>query len=159
MQRDIQNSGTGCLYCLSECSTLGIVDLALTVNKTSRTNSLSEQVGRLGYHFPSAVVEQACQVLGLTMAKSGNVHYDEEQFYVPTRRTKRSAQHALTKGKQTSKPRAASAGMEMDQDEINARASFAIRDLFPKIPDKDVEHIIAQAFQKVRDSLLPPSLR
>lgn len=122
--------------------------LVVYIVSTSRTNSLSEQVGRLGYHFPSTVVEQACQLLGLTMARSGNVHYDEEHFHPHTRRTKRSAQHAHLKGKQASKPRAASAGMEMDQEEINARASFAIRDLFPKIPNQDVEHIVAQAFQK-----------
>lgn len=129
------------------------------MKKTSRTNSLSEQVGRLGYHFPSTVVEQACQLLGLTMAKSGNVHYDEEQLQLPTRRSKRRTQQAQTRGKQNSKPRAASAGSEMDQSEIDARASFAIRDLFPKIPDQDVQHIIAQAFQKVWRPLPRPSIR
>ncbi|KAL8938871.1 MAG: hypothetical protein Q9211_003007 [Gyalolechia sp. 1 TL-2023] len=87
-------------------------------------------------------------LLGLTMAKSGNVHYDEEQLHLPTRRSRRSAQQAHTKGKQNSKPRAASAGMDMDQSEIDARASFAIKDLFPKIPNQDVQHIVAQAFQK-----------
>ncbi|KAL8939105.1 MAG: hypothetical protein Q9216_003539 [Gyalolechia sp. 2 TL-2023] len=148
VQRDIQNPGFDRLYRLSECGTLSINDFALTKDKTSGTNSLSEQVGRLGYHFPSTVVEQACQLLGLTMAKSGHVHYDEEQLHLPRRRHKRSAQQAHMKGHQNTKSRAASAGMEMDQREIDARASFAIKDLFPKIPDQDVQHIIAQAFQK-----------
>ncbi|KAL9008042.1 MAG: hypothetical protein Q9173_006794 [Seirophora scorigena] len=46
------------------------------------------------------------------------------------------------------KPRAVSVGNDMDQSEIDARAAFAIRDLFPKIPEEDVQLIIAQAFQK-----------
>ncbi|KAL8645066.1 MAG: hypothetical protein Q9210_006917 [Variospora velana] len=46
------------------------------------------------------------------------------------------------------KPRAVSVGKEMDQSEIDARAAFAIRDLFPKIPERDVQLIVAQAFQK-----------
>ena len=122
----------------------------LTIQKTSRVNSLSEQVGRLGYHFPSTVVEQACQVLGSTIAKSGNVHYQRKPGHHPyATRSKRSIPQQQGKRKQNAKPRAASVGNEMDQSDIDARAAFAIRDLFPKIPDNDVQHIVAQAFQKV----------
>ncbi|KAL8965346.1 MAG: hypothetical protein Q9197_006557 [Variospora fuerteventurae] len=66
----------------------------------------------------------------------------------PQRGSHQTTRSAQAKNDQATKPRAVSAGKEMDQSEIDARAAFAIRDLFPKIPERDVQLIVAQAFQK-----------
>jgi hypothetical protein len=42
------------------------------------------------------------------------------------------------------------AGSEVSQITLNTDARDAIRDLFPNIPDKDLNQIIKTAFQKVR---------
>lgn len=42
------------------------------------------------------------------------------------------------------------AGSEVSQITINTEARDAIRDLFPNIPDGDLNQIIKTAFQKVR---------
>ncbi|KAI4169596.1 MAG: hypothetical protein LQ348_007247 [Seirophora lacunosa] len=122
--------------------------LTVYIVSTSRSNSLSEQVGRLGYHFPSTVVEQACQSLRLTLPKSGTLRLRQGTRQQPQRGSHRATRSAHNKNDQITKPRAASVGNDMDQSEIDARAAFAIRDLFPKIPERDVQLIVAQAFQK-----------
>ncbi|KAL8718761.1 MAG: hypothetical protein Q9225_004141 [Loekoesia sp. 1 TL-2023] len=99
------------------------------------------------------IIEEMTEKKKKLHTTSGNVHYEQDPGHHPTRRSKRSTQHTQPKGKQNAKPRAASVGSDMDQSEIDARAAFAIRDLFPKIPDEDVRHIVAQAFQKVRRPL------
>jgi hypothetical protein len=42
------------------------------------------------------------------------------------------------------------ADSEISQTTINTEARDAIKDLFPNIPDKDLNQIIKTAFQKVR---------
>ncbi|KAL8734948.1 MAG: hypothetical protein Q9181_003016 [Wetmoreana brouardii] len=120
----------------------------LTVYITSRTSSLGEQVGRVGYHFPSGVVEQSCQLLGVTMARSGNVYHEPGPSHRHTAHSRRSTRTRQAQRNQNSRTRAASVGSEMDQHELDTRAAFAIRDLFPKIPEADIQNIVAQAFQK-----------
>lgn len=117
--------------------------------QTSRTSSLGEQVGRVGYHFPSDVVEQSCQLLGVTMAKSGNLHLESRPRRRPLDCSKRLPQTTRSKRDQHAKGRSASIGSEIDQKELDSRAAYAIRDLFPKIPEADIHNIITQAFQKV----------
>lgn len=36
------------------------------------------------------------------------------------------------------------------QEDIDARACVAIKDLFPKVPDEDIKQIISRAFQKAK---------
>ena len=43
------------------------------------------------------------------------------------------------------------ADSEVSQTTINTEARDAIKDLFPNIPDKDLNQIIKTAFQKVRE--------
>jgi hypothetical protein len=47
------------------------------------------------------------------------------------------------------------AASEASQITINTDARDAMRDLFPNIPDKDLNQIIKTAFQKVRISQAP----
>jgi hypothetical protein len=92
------------------------------------THNLSQHVHRIGYHFPSTVVAAACSELGLYLTSAGKA--------VPF--------HTL--GALQANPPANS---EVDQVTINTEARDAIRDLFPNIPDNDINQIIKTAFQKV----------
>lgn len=149
MQRHSESTVSDRVHCLGKLCDSCTKALGLTAHETSRSNSLSEQVGRLGYHFPSTVVEQACQSLRLTLPKSGTLRLRQGTRQQPQRGSHRATRSAHNKNDQITKPRAASVGNDMDQSEIDARAAFAIRDLFPKIPERDVQLIVAQAFQKV----------
>ncbi|KAL8927729.1 MAG: hypothetical protein Q9208_002144, partial [Pyrenodesmia sp. 3 TL-2023] len=124
-------------------------DVVLITIQTSRSGSLKEQVGRLGYHFPSAVVEQARQSLGATSPEPSTVRSEPRNTRYSLRKGRRNTQSSRTKDKQITQPRVASVGIDMDQSEIDSRAAIAIRELFPKIPEEDVHIIVAQAFQKV----------
>jgi hypothetical protein len=92
------------------------------------THNLSQHVHRIGYHFPSTVVAAACSELGLYLTSAGKA--------VPF--------HTLGT-LQESPP----SNSEVDQIIINTEARDAIRDLFPNIPDNDLNQIIKTAFQKV----------
>lgn len=71
--------------------------------------------------------------LGLYLSENGNV-VPFEQFGI--------------------KPTTAQADADVPQITINTEARDVIRDLFPKIPDDDINQIVKTAFQKV--SSLPP---
>ena len=119
-----------------------------TSKKNMRSGVLSQQVGRVGYHFPSTVVEQACQLLGITLTRLGHIRDDQRRN--TNAYNNRSIQSKKDGRKQDAKARESSVGKDMSQEDIDARAASAIRDLFPKIPDKDVKRIIARAFQKAK---------
>lgn len=86
----------------------------------------------MGYHFPSTIVAQKCMELGLYISENGNV-VPFEQFGTKSARTDGDA--------------------DVPQITINTEARDVIRDLFPRIPDDDINQIIKTAFQKV--TLLP----
>lgn len=92
------------------------------------THNLSQHVHRIGYHFPSAVVATVCMDLGLHLTTAGKTM----QF--PT--------SAITKSRKR-------ANSEASQTTINTEARDVIKDLFPNIPDNDLNQIIKTAFQKV----------
>lgn len=83
------------------------------------------------------------------MAKSGNFYYEQGIRPQLAAHGRRKAQNIQVKRNRNARVRSASVGNEMDQTELNSRAAFAIRDLFPKIPDADIHQIVDQAFQKV----------
>lgn len=98
-------------------------------------HDLSQQVHRIGYHFPSVVVATICMERGLFLSSTGKV--------VPYQAA--SSSRRLTKNLGREK-RAAS---DVSQNTINVEAKDAIKDLFPNIPTKDLNRIIKTAFQKV----------
>ena len=118
-------------------------------DQTSRTGSLSAQVGRVGYHFPSAIVDQACRLLGVKLARSGYVHFGPDFDRRSTRRMRSSAQADQATRKHQVSATIDLVEAEMSQKELDAQASSAIRELFPKIPEEDVQQIVARAFRKV----------
>ncbi|KAL9047474.1 MAG: hypothetical protein Q9206_006751, partial [Seirophora lacunosa] len=103
----------------------------------------------LGYTFVAAGdprLTSKCK--DIARAQSLTVYIVSGTRQQPQRGSHRATRSAHNKNDQITKPRAASVGNDMDQSEIDARAAFAIRDLFPKIPERDVQLIVAQAFQK-----------
>lgn len=91
------------------------------------THNLSQHVHRTGFHFPSAIVATVCMDLGLYLTTTGKV--------VPIRGVGGNIRPS-----------------NADQITINTEARDALRDLFPNIPDNDLNQIIKTAFQKVRGS-------
>lgn len=117
------------------------------LNKDSKhrhNTNLSHEVHRIGYHFPSLVVEKACMSLGVSLSQSGQVLTSDGKFS--------SMQQRLppTKKKRTRRVRTTVAPKDdISQATLDTQAREAIRDLFPKIPEKDLHDIICRAFQKV----------
>lgn len=87
---------------------------------------------RIGFHFPSVVVDQVCAHYGIVLSAAGTLIKDED--------IKSFRNHRQNKAK----------GQEQKKDQItiNTEARDAIRDLFPNIPDNDLHQIIKTAFQK-----------
>lgn len=82
--------------------------------------------------------------LGVLLSSTGKVMTYEE---------------AYPRGAPTNLSRKVRADSEVSQTTINTEARDAIKDLFPNIPDSDLNQIIKTAFQKVRPQHVPcPSL-
>ncbi|KAL8784267.1 MAG: hypothetical protein Q9213_004089 [Squamulea squamosa] len=115
---------------------------------TSGTSNLSEQVGRVGYHFPSTIVTEACRLLGLKLPVIGGVDFELESGYRPTRHTRSNAQVVPARREHKVSAVIDLVEDEMSQEELDAKATSTIRELFPKIPQKDVQQIVTRAFRR-----------
>lgn len=147
--KDISRAQGLTVYIVSVSRCPRFPTISVDAVQTSRRSSLGEQVGRVGYHFPRNVVEQSCKLLGVTVAKSGNLHFEPRLHRRLLGCNKRLPRITRSKGHQQTKARSPSIESEVDQKELDSRAAYAIRDLFPKIPEADIHNIISQAFQKV----------
>lgn len=108
---------------------------------------LSHEVHRVGYHFSSRVVENACLSLGVTLTESGRVlqsSFATLNEELPTRQGKKIKNKGKGKGR-ASPPRF---DLSQSQATIDTQAREAIRDLFPKIPDSDLHETVSRSFQK-----------
>lgn len=116
---------------------------------------MSTEVHRVGYHFPSTTVDQACMSLGVTLTAQGRVLQSRFAFIddqaVVDHHQGRRLHKGLPKGKQRRRGRNASPSfnINLSQAVIDTQAREAIKDLFPKIPPDDLHTIIGRAFQKV----------
>lgn len=109
-----------------------------------RNPELSKEVHRVGYHFSSIVVENACQSLGVTLTETGRVAQSSLAGLnedLPGRKPKKRLKR---KGRESPK-----FDLSMSQATIDTHAREAITDLFPKIPSEDLHQVIARSFQKV----------
>ncbi|KAF7714707.1 Uncharacterized protein PECH_007068 [Penicillium ucsense] len=113
--------------CKERCRKDGLQVFAVSTTPHMGTHNLSQHVHRIGYHFPSAVVAAVCSELGLYLTSAGKA--------VPF--------HSLGSLQKNSPEKT-----DVDQITINTEARDAIRDLFPNIPDNDLNQIIKTAFQK-----------
>ncbi|KAI9701448.1 MAG: hypothetical protein M1836_001503 [Candelina mexicana] len=108
-----------------------------------RKNSISREVHRIGYHFKRSVVAKACGELGLNVDEVQQAsHYGNG----PLQRILEDNIDGVRRKGETS-------GVEISQEVLNARARDAIKDLFPMIPDRDMQEIVAWAFRKGNDKV------
>ncbi|CAK7228858.1 hypothetical protein SEUCBS140593_007051 [Sporothrix eucalyptigena] len=94
--------------------------MIFVVSNNSEAGSLSQHMNRIGYHIREAIVQQARR----EVSDTGDSSDDQVQPGVPE-------------------------PIPDSQDEINAQADLAIRDLFPRIPNTDRVAIIEHAFRKL----------
>ena len=131
----------------------------LTVFIVSTSNDLrkglSRETHRVGYHFPSITVEQACMSLGVSLTASGRVL--ESNFALLDEEIGRDE---LQNGRATQRKRKSGGRQEartfdlsLSQAVIDTQAREAIKDLFPKIPSEDLHEIVGRSFQKVFSDL------
>ena len=103
--------------------------------KTTRhqeTHDLSKEVHRIGFHFPTTVVDEVCAHYGISLSASGTLIKEEDRQSFHQRRQGKNQRPDDMK----------------DQITINTEARDAIKDLFPNIPDNDLHQIIKTAFQR-----------
>jgi hypothetical protein len=109
-------------------------DQEMKTTPHQRAHDLSQQVHRIGFHFPSFVVAHVCAYYGIVLTSAGTVlAEDESQSFHP--RSKRLKDQIAAQERK-------------DQITINTEARDTIKDLFPNIPDNDLNQIIKTAFQK-----------
>ncbi len=85
------------------------------------------------------MVAKACGELGLDIRE---IHQSGQRQNGPLQRILKGDTNGVSKTGKAS-------GIELSQEILNARARDAIKDLFPMIPDKDMQEIVAWAFRKV----------
>ncbi len=81
--------------------------------------------------------------LGVSLTRFGHVILNESNPYHI--HSKRNGPTTMPKNPQCND----SPSSDISQATLDTQAREAIKDLFPKIPDRDVHQIIARAFQKV----------
>ncbi|MCJ1263955.1 hypothetical protein MMC22_003826 [Lobaria immixta] len=118
----------------------------VSTSKHKHNVNLSHEVHRVGYHFPSLVVEKACMSLGVSLSQSGHVLPNNGKLP-----SIHQQQRSVNKRKNTRGLRDNSINTDISQATLDTQAREAIKDLFPKIPDKDLHEIICRAFQKGKD--------
>lgn len=108
-----------------------------------KNSGLSKQVHRIGYHFPSSVVGRACLSLGIDLSLDGRVRQHQQDSVANDARP--SHQH----GKKLELLGANISTSDVSQATIDTQAREAIKDLFPKIPARDLHVIVTHAFELV----------
>ncbi|OQE37889.1 hypothetical protein PENCOP_c009G05312 [Penicillium coprophilum] len=114
--------------CKERCRDEGLQIYAVSTTPHHRHHNLSQHVHRIGYHFPSTVVAAVCSELGFYLTSTGRT----VPSTFPTDRIENLKQD----------------DSEVSQITLNTEARDALKDLFPNIPDKDLNQIIKTAFQK-----------
>ncbi|KAL4999519.1 hypothetical protein BDV10DRAFT_193493 [Aspergillus recurvatus] len=113
--------------CKERCRRDGLKVYAVSTTPHLHTHGLSQHVHRIGYHFPSAVVADVCMNHGLYLTETGKA-------VAPHNIMGHEASRKLTDSD--------------SQITINTEARDVLKDLFPNIPDNDLNQIIKTAFQK-----------
>ena len=124
----------------------------MQASNQNNASNLSHEVHRVGYHFPSTVVDKACNSLGITLSRSGQIlqkrHSSPPVHQTPETQTSKALRQVKTK-RQTNTNRAVFPRLNVSQATLDTDAKAAIKDLFPNIPDEDLYRIVRHAFEKV----------
>lgn len=98
---------------------------------------------RIGHHFPNAVIDEACDVLGYYLRRGVfqkiNRNYEETQ---------------LARSLQNYGQRMRLHGRPVTEGETKDQIRSAILEVFPKIPEADLNAIVGHAFEEVEKSLV-----
>ncbi|MCJ1431914.1 hypothetical protein MMC27_001270 [Xylographa pallens] len=102
---------------------------------------LSKEVHRIGYHFPSSIVGRACLSLGVSLSRDGRVLRHQHDWIADEARSRHQ------NGTRLNLLAHNASNTKLSQATIDTQAREAIKDLFPKIPDKDLRDIVTHAFE------------
>jgi hypothetical protein len=100
---------------------------------------LSHHVHRVGHHFPLEIVNLACSKFGYVYDEAHGLREDKSR-----RRTNWIAQ-----GVEDYSSRQLLHGRPTTEKDSKEQTRGAVREMFPKIPEADLESIISHAFEKV----------
>ena len=98
-------------------------------------SKVSHHVHRIGYHFRSEIFDEACSALGYHIYK-GKLIRDTSSSIAPG-----------TSGAYSGRKRYGDRSGATVEETIRVKA--AVRELFPKIPDSDLDLLVDRAWEKV----------
>ncbi|CAI6332570.1 unnamed protein product [Periconia digitata] len=132
-------------WCREQCRQRGrdvhIVSAAPHNRSHADPTKLSSHVHRIGYHFPLDVIEPACKLLQYKFSLTGGLEkLPDAPLYGDAYFERRFADYY-------EKTRNALHGRPTDIKENKEYISGAIREMFPNIPDADLESIVNHAFE------------
>ncbi|KAL5118131.1 hypothetical protein ACEQ8H_003966 [Pleosporales sp. CAS-2024a] len=99
---------------------------------------LSHHVHRVGHHFPLEIVNLACSKFGYT--------YDEEQGLQKDKSRDRT--NWIARGIEEYSSRQQLRGRPSTENESKEHIRGAVREMFPKIPEADLDSIVTHAFEE-----------
>ncbi|PVH95682.1 hypothetical protein DM02DRAFT_141572 [Periconia macrospinosa] len=132
-------------WCKEQCRQRGrdvhIVSAAPHNKSHADPNKLSSHVHRIGYHFPLDVIEPACQLLHYKFSQDrGLEKLPDAPLYGDAYFERRFADYY-------ERARNSLHGQPTEVREDKNYIGGAIREMFPKIPEPDLESIVNHAFE------------
>lgn len=108
----------------------------------SDPEKLSHHVHRVGHHFPLDIIQLACSKFGYTYGENSGLQKDKSHDRTNwiAKRVEAYSSRNLLHSRPTS----------VKEDKEHTRG--AIREMFPKIPEADMDSIVNHAFEEVHSS-------
>lgn len=121
-------------------SILTLFSQATPVSKAAvDPDKVSHHIHRVGYHFRSEVVEEACYALGYVFTRKGFV----KETQLEEQREQSKMAQALAKF-----------GLHFDvEKETDLQVMAAVKELFPKMPEQDLTQVLRHAWEKGADRI------
>lgn len=101
--------------------------------------SISHHIHRVGHHFPNKVVEQACDWYGY---RHRNRRYIQDNASSPLG-------SSIAKRLDYQVRRMGLVGDDVTSVQRTKQVEATVRELFPRIPDADLDAIVSRAFEEV----------
>ena len=112
-----------------------------------RGNELSQQVHRVGFHFPSDIVHRACVMLDIDLDKLDDFLRRHEEW--PEEKPRRGNARTSRRLKKLASEKKMIDVSKMSQADLDNQAKSAILDMFPAIPEDNLHEIVDHAFELV----------
>jgi len=101
---------------------------------------LSHHVHRVGHHFPIEIVNLACSKFGYTYSEAIGLSKDKS----------RDQTNWIARGIEDYSSRTQLHGRPSTEKESKEHTRGAVREMFPKIPEADLNSIVNHAFEEVK---------